>query len=78
MVKTRIELTDEVIVHFHKMGTRVGKNTLRFHNVYNKDYTYLTVDESRGKIGMDASGVIPDFGERTVRDVGAPIGAIVR
>ena len=66
--KIRIKLISEPIVHFDETGTRVDKKTLWFHNASNKNYTYLTVEEKRGKIGMDASGVLPDFQGIAVHD----------
>ena len=64
----RLKLTTQPVVHFDETGTRVAKKTVWFHNASNKEYTYLTVEEKRGKIGMDTSGVLPDFQGIAVHD----------
>lgn len=56
------------LAHFDETGTRVDKKTFWFHNASNEDFTYLTVEEKRGTIGMDASGVLPNFQGIAVHD----------
>jgi transposase len=56
------------VAHFDETGTRVDKKTFWFHNASNEDFTYLTVEEKRGTIGMNASGVLPDFQGIAVHD----------
>jgi len=56
------------IVNFDETGTRVDKKTFWFHNASNELYTYLTVEEKRGKIGMDSCGVLPFFKGIAVHD----------
>jgi len=61
-------VTSLPLVHFDETGTRVDKRTLWVHNASNKHFTYLTVEEKRGKAGMDASGVLPEFQGIAVHD----------
>ena len=56
------------IVHFDETGTRVDKKTFWVHNASNELFTYLTVEEKRGTIGMDSSGVLPTFKGIAVHD----------
>lgn len=60
------------LAHFDETGTRVDKKTFWFHNASNENFTYLTVEEKRGTIGMDASGVLPDFQGIAVHDCWKP------
>jgi len=56
------------LLHFDETGTRVDKKTFWFHNASNDLFTYLTVEEKRGKIGMDSCGVLPFFKGIAVHD----------
>jgi len=56
------------LAHFYETGTCVDKKTYWFHNASNEDFTYLTVEEKRGTIGMNSSGVLPDFQGIVVHD----------
>ena len=64
----RATVTSLPLVHFDETGTRVDKKTYWVHNASNRDFTYLTVEEKRGTIGMEASGVLPNFHGIAVHD----------
>lgn len=66
--KIRTTITSLPLLHFDETGTRVDKKTCWFHNASSADFTYLTVEEKRGTIGMDASGVLPYFQGIAVHD----------
>lgn len=58
--------------HFDETGSRVDKKTMWFHNASNGYYTYLTVSEKRGKEGMDAAAILPEFKGIAVHDCWMP------
>jgi len=58
--------------HFDETGTRVEGKTIWAHNASNTEYTYLTVSEKRGKVGMDEGGVLPVFTGKAVHDCWGP------
>ena len=64
----RTIVTSLPLVHFDETGTRVDKKTYWVHNASNEEFTYLTVEAKRGTIGMDASGVLPNFKGIAVHD----------
>ena len=64
----RTIVTSLPLVHFDETGTRVEKKTYWFHNASNEYFTYLTVEENRGTIGMNASGVLPHYQGIAVHD----------
>lgn len=47
--------------HCDESGTRVDGKTLWVHVASNQNYTYLTINQKRGQIGMDAANVLPHF-----------------
>ena len=53
-------------------GTRVDGKTMWVHDVSNGEYTHLTIHEKRGREGMDAGGVLPEFTGIAVHDCWAP------
>lgn len=55
-------------MHFDETGTRVDKKTMWVHNASNEDFTYLTVEEKRGTVGMNASGILANFEGIAVHD----------
>lgn len=68
----RVAVISLPLVHFDETGTRVDKKTCWVHNASNKDFTYLTIEEKRGQIGMNSSGVLPDFDGIAVHDCWKP------
>ena len=60
------------IAHFDETGLRVDKKLHWVHNASNVLFTYLTVEEKRGSIGMDSSGILPDFKGIAVHDFWKP------
>jgi transposase len=68
VMQIRCAVTSLPVAHFDETGTRVDKKTFWFHNASNEDFTYLTVEEKRGTIGMNASGVLPNFQRIAVHD----------
>ncbi len=68
----RQAVVSSMVNHFDETGSRVDKKTMWFHNASNEYYTYLTVSEKRGKEGMDAAGVLPEFKGIAVHDCWMP------
>ena len=60
------------LLHLDETGTRVDGKTNWVHNASNSEYTHLTVNEKRGKEGMDAGGVLPKFKGTAVHDCWGP------
>ena len=56
------------LIHCDETGTRVDGKTLWVHVASNQNYTYLTINQKRGQIGMDAANVLPHFQGITVHD----------
>lgn len=75
--KIRAKVMSLPIAHFDETGTRVDKKTIWVHNASNEDFTYLTVEEKRGTIGMAASGVLPGFRGIAVHDCWKPYWSYV-
>lgn len=70
--KIRRAISALPVVSFDETGTRVDKKCMWVHNASTSDYTYLSVEENRGQIGMNASGVMPNFHGIAVHDCWAP------
>jgi transposase len=68
----RQAVVSSTVNHFDETGSRVDKKTMWFHNASNEYYTYLTVSEKRGKEGMDAAGVLPEFKGIALHDCWMP------
>jgi len=64
----RAIVTSLPLAHFDETGTRADKKTIWVHNASNEDFTYLTVEEKRGVVGMNASGILPGFHGIAVHD----------
>ena len=47
------------LIHCDETGSRVDGKTCWFHVASDQDYTYLTINQKRGQIGMDAADVLP-------------------
>ena len=51
--KIRLKMTTRGLIHCDETGTRVDGKTWWVHNASDRDYTYLTINKKRGRIGMD-------------------------
>ena len=47
-----------LIIHCDETSTRVDGKTRWIHVASNQNYTYLTINQKRGQIGMDAANVL--------------------
>jgi len=65
-------ISDLPSVHFDETGLRVNKKLHWVHSSSNDSYTYLSVEEKRGTIGMDSSGVLPNFSGVAIHDFWKP------
>ena len=68
MEKIRELLKDSAVVNFDETGLRAIGKLLWAHNSSNDKYTYQSVNEKRGSIGMEDNGVLPDFTGIAVHD----------
>lgn len=59
-------------VHFDETGLRVSKKLHWVHGASNSLFTYLSVEEKRGTIGMNSSGVLPNFSGVAIHDFWMP------
>lgn len=57
--RIRLKMTMLGLVHCDETGSRVDGKTCWVHVASNQDYTYLTINQKRGQIGMDAADVLP-------------------
>ena len=64
----RQSICDLPHVHFDETGLRVNKKLHWVHGASNESFTYLSVEEKRGTIGMDSSGVLPNFSGVAIHD----------
>ena len=60
------------LAHFDETGTRVDGKTWWVHDASNAAFTYLDISRKRGSAGMDAIGILPEFGGIAVHDCWAP------
>lgn len=60
------------VCHFDETGMRVDGRLHWIHSASDGLYTYMTVESRRGKAGMEASGVLPEFHGTAVHDCWAP------
>lgn len=56
------------LIHCDETGTRIDGKTWWVHNASDMDFTFLSVNRKRGRIGMDAAGILPAFQGITVHD----------
>ena len=66
--KIRLTMISLGLIHCDETGTRVDGKTCWVHDASNQDFTYLTLSEKRGRIGMDAGDVLPHFQGIIVHD----------
>ena len=57
--RIRRRMTTLGLIHCDETGSRVDGKTCRVHVASDQDYTYLTINQKRGQIGMDAADVLP-------------------
>jgi len=69
-IRQRLALSS--LIQNDETGTRVDGKTIWVHCASNAWYTHLTINEHRGKDGMDAGGILPDFIGISVHDCWAP------
>ena len=72
MSKIKDKLIHSPILNFDETGVRVDGKTKWVHSSSNKLFTYLTLSEYRGKIGMEENGVLPLFKGIAVHDCWKP------
>jgi len=68
----RQEMAASEVGNFDETGTRVDGKTVWVHNASNSKYTHLTINTNRGKAGMEAAKVLPEFKGIAVHDCWAP------
>jgi|SRR5665647_9048 len=56
------------VCHFDETGIRVGGRLHWIHSASDRLYTYMTVESKRGKEGIEASGILPEFHGTAVHD----------
>jgi len=61
-------LINEKIVHFDETGLRVEGSRYWLHNAGNDHFTFYFIHKNRGKIAMDAMGILPFFTGIAVHD----------
>ena len=57
--RIRLKMIMLGLVHCDETGSRVDGKTCWVHVASDQDYTYLTINQKRGQIGMDAADVLP-------------------
>ena len=57
--RIRLKMGTLGLIHCDETGSRVDGKTCWVHVASDQDYTYLTINQRRGQIGMDAAGVLP-------------------
>lgn len=72
MSKIKDKLIQSSILNFDETGVRVDGKTKWVHSSSNKQFTYLTLSEYRGKIGMEENGVLPLFKGIAIHDCWKP------
>ena len=68
MPKIKDELIQSDVIHNDETGIRVDTKNHWAHVASNEFYTYITVSERRGQIGMDEGGILPVFSNTSVHD----------
>lgn len=64
----RLKMITLGLIHCDETGSRVDGKTCWVHVASDLDYTYLTINQRRGQIGMDAANVLPHAHRIIVHD----------
>jgi transposase len=64
----RQEIVASELIHCDETGTKVNGKLEWVHNASNSKHTYLTIHESRGKKGIDAAKVLPEYKGIVIHD----------
>ena len=68
----REAIVNQRLVHFDETGIRTEGQLRWLHSASDARYTYLSAEAKRGKEGMDASGVLPDYTGTAIHDCWMP------
>ena len=66
--KIRRSMAGLELMHCDETGTGIDGKTWWIHNASDKGHTFLSVNRKRGRIGMDAAGILSDFHGIIVHD----------
>lgn len=66
--KIRQTMVNLGLIHCDETGTRIDGKTWWVHDASDMDFTFLSVDRKRGRIGMDAADILPGFHGIIVHD----------
>ena len=72
MKKIKALIESGHVGHFDETGARVGGKLFWVHNSSTSEYTYQTVNQKRGKTGIDANGVLLNFNGVVMHDCWSP------
>ena len=68
MSRIKSELIQSDVIHNDETGIRVDKKNHWAHVASNEQYTYITVSEKRGQIGMNEAGILPVYEKTSIHD----------
>lgn len=68
----RQAIIDLSFAHFDETGLRVESKLHWVHSASNEKYTFMSVEENRGKKGMESNGVLSDFDGIAIHDFWKP------
>ena len=66
------QLADAAVAHFDETGARVAGRLHWVHSAFTPQLTWQTVHPKRGRVAMDAAGVLPGFGGVAVHEGWSP------
>lgn len=72
MAKVQKLISGSAVANFDETGSNVNGKTFWTHSSSTDRLTYQTINKKRGKAGMDANGVLPDFLGIAMHDCWAP------